>query len=109
MDWITDEELLPFTSALEEVQKEGHQSVSIMKCTSAIDAQTGVAHEDLVGDMEVAAVLSDPEFLETIRNKYGDGVYIVKLWNRDLTLHSDHTFMIGEKDINTSFPFFFSE
>jgi len=98
MKWITNEELMPFTSALEEVQKEGHQSVSIMKYTSAIDSRTGVEREDLVRDMEVADVLSDPEFLETIRNKYGDGVYIVKLWNRDLMLHSDHTFMIGMQE-----------
>lgn len=95
MKWITYEELKLFRSALEEVQKDGHQTASIRKYTSAIDAHTGVAHEDKVRDMEVADVLSDPEFLETIRSKYGGGVYIVKLWNRDLTLHSDHTFMIG--------------
>jgi len=98
MKWITNEELMPFRSALEEVQKDGHQSVSIMRCTSAIDAQTGVEREDLVRDMVVADVLSDPEFLETIRNKYGNGVYIVKLWKRDLFLHSEHTFMIGMQE-----------
>lgn len=82
-----------FEFELHDVEANGHSVIDIMK-RSATVPDTGVGHEDKVEAMEVADVLADPDFLETIRKKHGDGVYIVKLWKHDLTLHSDHEFLL---------------
>jgi len=83
-----------FEFELLDVQENGHSKIDIMKRVSPTDATTGVGHDDRLEDMEVAEVLADPVFFETIREKHGDGVYIFKLWKHDLTLHSDHEFLL---------------
>ncbi|KKL71461.1 hypothetical protein LCGC14_2094680 [marine sediment metagenome] len=86
---------------LEEVQRNGNPKMTIVRCVSAAEASTGVAYENPVENVEIAEVLTDPAFLDRVREKHGAASYAFRLWNKDQTLHSERLFRIGSNDEET--------
>jgi len=71
-----------FMTDLEEVLVNGQPTMYIMKDGKRLE------------DMQVAEVIADGHFFETIWQKYGEAVYVFMLWKKDLTLYSSHEFVI---------------
>jgi hypothetical protein len=78
-----------FRQAAEEVYEAGGGTVWVGKKKR----KSGSAERR--GVVKLEDVQSDPDFLSTIRKKYKNGIYLLRIFDKNGKAHSDHHFLLG--------------
>ena len=81
------------TAAIAEIHKAGGGDVFVMR------KKTKSAGPSQEGKVDIADAYEDENFLETVKKKFGNGLYVLRLFTKqgeEGKFHSDHLFLLGE-------------
>ena len=80
-----------FREAVKEVYDGVGGSVFVMS------KESRTAAPSRRGEVPIADVHEDPTFLQTVQDRYKDGLYVLRIFYKDGKFHSDHIFQLGKR------------